>query len=49
MVVLLNGIDEIKGDVIRTVASLCAAAAVTAPKSGGGSFSTRESHYLLKL
>jgi uncharacterized ferredoxin-like protein len=35
---MLNGIDEIKGDVIRTVAKLCAAAAVTAPKSGGQLF-----------
>ena len=36
---MLNGIDEIKGDVIKTVAKLCAAAAVTAPKSGGQLFS----------
>jgi len=35
---MLNGIDEIKGDVVRTVAKLCAAAAVTAPKSGGQLF-----------
>ncbi|MDA1000184.1 MAG: DUF2148 domain-containing protein [bacterium] len=35
---MLTGIEEIKGDVIRTVAKLCAAAAVTAPKSGGQLF-----------
>lgn len=32
---MFNSIDEAKGEVIRNVARLCAAAAVTAPKSGG--------------
>ena len=35
---MFNSIDEAKGEVIRTVARLCAAAAVTAPKSGGQLF-----------
>jgi uncharacterized ferredoxin-like protein len=33
-----KGIDEMKADVVRTVGQLCAAAAVTAPKSGGQLF-----------
>jgi len=35
---MFNSIDEAKGEVIRTVGRLCAAAAVTAPKSGGQLF-----------
>ena len=35
---MFKSIDEAKGEVIRTVARLCAAAAVTAPKSGGQLF-----------
>jgi uncharacterized ferredoxin-like protein len=35
---MFNSIDEAKGDVIRSVGRLCAAAAVTAPKSGGQLF-----------
>ncbi|MGE5269660.1 MAG: DUF2148 domain-containing protein [Thiohalocapsa sp.] len=35
---MFNSIDEAKGEVIRNVARLCAAAAVTAPKSGGQLF-----------
>jgi uncharacterized ferredoxin-like protein len=35
---MFNSIDEAKGDLLRTVAGLCAAAAVTAPKSGGQLF-----------
>jgi uncharacterized ferredoxin-like protein len=35
---MFNSIDEAKGEVIRSVARLCAAAAVTAPKSGGQLF-----------
>jgi uncharacterized ferredoxin-like protein len=35
---MFNSIDEAKGEIIRTVARLCAAAAVTAPKSGGQLF-----------
>ncbi|HVB15695.1 MAG TPA: DUF2148 domain-containing protein [Stellaceae bacterium] len=35
---MFNSIDEAKGDLIRSVARLCAAAAVTAPKSGGQLF-----------
>src|SRR5579862_9684579 len=35
---MFNSIDDAKGDLIRTVAGLCAAAAVTAPKSGGQLF-----------
>jgi uncharacterized ferredoxin-like protein len=33
-----KGIEEMKADVVRTVGQLCAAAAVTAPKSGGQLF-----------
>jgi uncharacterized ferredoxin-like protein len=33
-----NGIKEMSADVVRTVGQLCAAAAVTAPKSGGQLF-----------
>ena len=33
-----NGIEEMRGDIVRTVGQLCAAAAVTAPKSGGQLF-----------
>lgn len=33
-----NGIEEMKTDIVRTVGQLCAAAAVTAPKSGGQLF-----------
>jgi uncharacterized ferredoxin-like protein len=35
---LFKSIDEAKGELIRNVARLCAAAAVTAPKSGGQLF-----------
>jgi uncharacterized ferredoxin-like protein len=35
---LFQTIDEAKGEVVRTVARMCAAAAVTAPKSGGQLF-----------
>lgn len=35
---MFNSIDEAKGEIIRSVARLCAAAAVTAPKSGGQLF-----------
>jgi uncharacterized ferredoxin-like protein len=35
---MFNSIDEAKGEVIRAVGRLCAAAAVTAPKSGGQLF-----------
>ncbi|MBU6298763.1 MAG: hypothetical protein KGJ79_16235 [Alphaproteobacteria bacterium] len=35
---MFNSIDEVKGELVRTVARLCAAAAVTAPKSGGQLF-----------
>ncbi len=35
---MFNSIDDAKGELIRTVARLCAAAAVTAPKSGGQLF-----------
>jgi uncharacterized ferredoxin-like protein len=35
---MFNSIDEAKGELIRNVARLCAAAAVTAPKSGGQLF-----------
>ena len=35
---MFNSIDEATGELIRTVARLCAAAAVTAPKSGGQLF-----------
>jgi uncharacterized ferredoxin-like protein len=33
-----SGIDEMKADIVRSVGQLCAAAAVTAPKSGGQLF-----------
>ena len=33
-----NGIQEMSADIVRTVGQLCAAAAVTAPKSGGQLF-----------
>lgn len=33
-----QGIDEMRADIVRTVGKLCAAAAVTAPKSGGQLF-----------
>ena len=33
-----NSIQEMKADIVRTVGQLCAAAAVTAPKSGGQLF-----------
>jgi uncharacterized ferredoxin-like protein len=33
-----NGIKEMSADIVRTVGQLCAAAAVTAPKSGGQLF-----------
>jgi len=33
-----NSIEEMKADIVRTVGQLCAAAAVTAPKSGGQLF-----------
>jgi uncharacterized ferredoxin-like protein len=33
-----KGIEEMQGDIVRTVGQLCAAAAVTAPKSGGQLF-----------
>jgi uncharacterized ferredoxin-like protein len=33
-----NGIEEMRADIVRTVGQLCAAAAVTAPKSGGQLF-----------
>lgn len=32
---MFSSINDIRGDTVRTVARLCAAAAVTAPKSGG--------------
>lgn len=35
---MFNSIEEAKGEVVRSVARLCAAAAVTAPKSGGQLF-----------
>jgi uncharacterized ferredoxin-like protein len=35
---MFHSIDEVKGELVRTVARLCAAAAVTAPKSGGQLF-----------
>lgn len=35
---MLSGIEQIKAGAVRTVAELCAAAAVTAPKSGGQLF-----------
>src|SRR5215469_14485300 len=35
---MFNSIDEAKGELVRSVARLCAAAAVTAPKSGGQLF-----------
>lgn len=35
---MFNSIDEAKSELIRSVARLCAAAAVTAPKSGGQLF-----------
>jgi len=35
---MFNSIDEAKNELIRTVARLCASAAVTAPKSGGQLF-----------
>lgn len=35
---MFKSIDEAKGELIRSVARLCAAAAVTAPKSGGQLF-----------
>ena len=35
---MFNSIEEAKGELVRTVARLCAAAAVTAPKSGGQLF-----------
>lgn len=35
---MFNSIDDAKGELVRTVAQLCAAAAVTAPKSGGQLF-----------
>ncbi|MDE2166304.1 MAG: hypothetical protein KGJ66_08190 [Alphaproteobacteria bacterium] len=35
---MFHSIDEAKGELVRTVARLCAAAAVTAPKSGGQLF-----------
>ncbi len=35
---MFNSIDDIKSELIRDVARLCAAAAVTAPKSGGQLF-----------
>ncbi|HEV8679153.1 MAG TPA: DUF2148 domain-containing protein [Stellaceae bacterium] len=35
---MFNSIDEAKGEIVRGVARLCAAAAVTAPKSGGQLF-----------
>ena len=35
---MFNSIDEAKGEIIRAVGRLCAAAAVTAPKSGGQLF-----------
>ena len=35
---MFNSIDEAKGELISSVARLCAAAAVTAPKSGGQLF-----------
>ena len=33
-----NGIEEMRADIVRSVGQLCAAAAVTAPKSGGQLF-----------
>ena len=35
---MFSSIDHVRGDLLRTVAQLCAAAAVTAPKSGGQLF-----------
>lgn len=35
---MFNSIDDVKAELVRTVARLCAAAAVTAPKSGGQLF-----------
>ncbi len=35
---MFNSIDEAKSEIVRTAARLCAAAAVTAPKSGGQLF-----------
>ncbi len=35
---MFKGIDEMRADVVQTVGKLCAAAAVTAPKSGGQLF-----------
>jgi uncharacterized ferredoxin-like protein len=35
---MLTGIEEMRADIVRTVGRLCAAAAVTAPKSGGQLF-----------
>lgn len=35
---MFNSIDDAKSELVRTVARLCAAAAVTAPKSGGQLF-----------
>jgi uncharacterized ferredoxin-like protein len=37
-VAMENGIDSMRAEIIRTVGRLCAAAAVTAPKSGGQLF-----------
>jgi hypothetical protein len=39
---MFNSIDEAKGEVIRTVGRLCAAAAVTAPKVGRAALSAGE-------
>lgn len=35
---MFNSIDDVRANVVRTVGQLCAAAAVTAPKSGGQLF-----------
>jgi len=35
---MLSSIDDMRGEIVRTVGRLCAAAAVTAPKSGGQLF-----------
>ena len=35
---MFNSIDQVRAELVRTVAGLCAAAAVTAPKSGGQLF-----------
>lgn len=35
---MLTGIDQMRNDIVRNVGQLCAAAAVTAPKSGGQLF-----------